>query len=88
MSMSTIELPRSMVEAVREYADRERVSVLEFFAAMLRTQYGYETTAKSDALPAMKHARGRGVLSRYASAQKRVRENAAWGEAVKEKYAR
>ena len=28
MPMSTIELPRSMVEAVHEYAERERVSVL------------------------------------------------------------
>ena len=88
MPMSSIELPRSMVDAVHEYAERERVSVLDFFAAMLKKQYGYVMTIKVDALPSVRHVRGRGALSQYASSQKRAREKSAWGEAIKEKYAR
>ena len=88
MPMSTIELPRSMVDAVHEYAERERVSVLDLFASMLKKQYGYVMTIKVDALPSVRHVRGRGVLSRYATPQKRAREKSAWGEAMKEKYAR
>ena len=48
MPMSTIELPRSMVDAVHEYAERERVSVLDLFASMLKKQYGYVMTVKID----------------------------------------
>ena len=88
MPMSTIELPRSMVDAVHEYAERERVSVLDLFASMLKKQYGYVMAIKVDTLPPVRHMRGRGVLSRYASSQKRARERSAWGEAIKEKYAR
>ena len=57
MPMSTIELPRSMVDAVHEYAERERVSVLDFFAAMLKKQYGYVMTVKVDTLPPVKRVR-------------------------------
>ena len=88
MPMSTIELPRSMVDAVHEYAERERVSVLDFFAAMLKKQYGYVMTVRIDPMTTMKRVRGRGVLSRYASSLKRAREKSAWGEAMREKYAR
>ena len=88
MPMSTIELPRNMVDAVHEYAERERVSVLDFFAAMLKKQYGYVMTVRIDPMTTMKCVRGRGVLSRYASSPKRAREKSAWGEAMREKYAR
>ena len=57
MPMSTIELPRSMVDAVHEYAERERVSVLDLFASMLKKQYGYVMTIKVDALPTVKRTR-------------------------------
>ena len=57
MPMGTIELPRSMVDAVHEYAERERVSVLDLFASMLKKQYGYVMTINVDALPSVKRTR-------------------------------
>ena len=66
MPMSTIELPRNMVDAVHEYAERERVSVLDFFAAMLKKQYGYVMTIKVDTLPSVKSA-GRNRPAWFAS---------------------
>ena len=79
MPMATIELPQSMVDAMRMYAARESVSVLDFIADLLKKQYGYERTSA-------KPVEGRGMISAYASPEKRAREREAWGEAVKQKW--
>ena len=75
-----------MVDAVYAYADRESLSLQDFFAGMLKRQYGYVMTIKMDTVAPQR--RGRGILSSYASAQRRIQEGSAWGNAVKEKYAR
>ena len=86
MPMRTIELPRSMVDAVYAYADRESMTLQDFFADMLKRQYGYVMTVKVATEAPLR--KGRGILSSYTSPQRRIRERNAWENAVKEKYAR
>jgi len=42
MPTATIELPRDMLDAASSYAERGRMSVVEFFADMMRRQYGFQ----------------------------------------------
>ena len=42
MPTATIELPRDMLDAASSYAERGRMSVVEFFADMMKRQYGYQ----------------------------------------------
>jgi len=42
MPTTTIELPRDMVDAASLYAQRGRMSVVDFFADMMKRQYGYQ----------------------------------------------
>ena len=41
MPMETIALPRNMMNAAQFYADREHLSLVDLFAKLLRSQYGY-----------------------------------------------
>lgn len=41
MTVATLELPREMMDAAISYAEREHRSVVDFFAEMMRRQYGY-----------------------------------------------
>ena len=42
MPTTMIELPREMVDAASSYAECGRMSVAEFFADMMRRQYGFQ----------------------------------------------
>ena len=44
MPMGTLELPRSMIDAVETYAERENLSVADLFADLLHSRYGYSIT--------------------------------------------
>ena len=44
MPMGTLELPRSMIDAVEAYAERENLSVADLFANLLHSRYGYSIT--------------------------------------------
>ena len=44
MPTGTLTLPRNMIEAAYSYADRESLSVADFFAKLLHKQYGYVVT--------------------------------------------
>ena len=48
MPMGTLELPRSMIDAAYSYADKESLSVADFFAKLLHAQYGYVVTMAVD----------------------------------------
>ena len=41
MPMGTLELPRSMIDAAETYAEREHLSVVDLFADLLHSRYGY-----------------------------------------------
>ena len=41
MPTGTLILPRNMIEAAYSYADKESLSVVDFFAKLLHDQYGY-----------------------------------------------
>ena len=43
MLTATIELPRDMLDAASSYAERGRMSVVEFFADMMSRQYGFQS---------------------------------------------
>ena len=62
MPTGTLTLPRNMIEAAYSYADRESLSVAEFFAKLLHKQYGYVVTMTIDA--PVKSASHRAVSSR------------------------
>ena len=49
MPTGTLTLPRSMIEAAYSYADKESLSVVDFFANLLHKQYGYLVTMTVDA---------------------------------------
>lgn len=44
MPMGTLELPRSMIDAAETYAERENLSVVDLFADLLHSRYGYSIT--------------------------------------------
>lgn len=44
MPMGTLELPRSMIDAAEAYAERENLSVVDLFANLLHSHYGYSIT--------------------------------------------
>lgn len=48
MPTETLTLPRNMIEAAYSYADRESLSVVDFFAKLLHKQYGYVMTMTVD----------------------------------------
>lgn len=41
MPTGTLTLPRNMIEAAYSYADKESLSVVDFFAKLLHDKYGY-----------------------------------------------
>ena len=41
MPTGTLELPRSKIDAVETYAERENLSVADLFANLLHSRYGY-----------------------------------------------
>lgn len=48
MTMKTLALPRNMIEAAYSYADRESLSIVDFFAKLLNQQYGYVVTMSAE----------------------------------------
>ena len=44
MPTGTLTLPRSMIDAVESYAERENLTVADFFANLLHSRYGYSIT--------------------------------------------
>ena len=44
MPMGTLELPRSMIDAAKSYAERENLTVADLFANLLHSRYGYSIT--------------------------------------------
>lgn len=44
MPMGTLELPRSMIDAAESYAERENLTVVDLFADLLHSRYGYSIT--------------------------------------------
>ena len=48
MMTGTLTLPCNMIEAAYSYADRESLSIVDFFAKLLNQQYGYVVTMSAE----------------------------------------
>ena len=63
MPTGTLTLPRNMIEAAYSYADKESLSVVDLFAKLLHTQYGYVVTMAVDAPAKHKQTTTRRAIS-------------------------
>ena len=90
MPTGTLTLPRNMIEAAYSYADRESLSVAEFFAKLLHKQYGYVVTMAVDT--PVKSTQRRAISSRVRALRgvAKISDNRPYKdiltEALKERY--